>query len=401
MASRINPTCISINASSICQLRCPECPSAAILRRIKERGADRYLKATDFDSLLDDNPWLTSVNLANFGELFMNPEIIEILRCAFERNVEISDDGGVNLNTASDEALEALVRYQVRRMSISIDGATDETYRKYRVGGDLNTVIENIKKINSYKKKHKSTLPALTWKFIIFGFNEHEISRARELAHELDMQFALDNCSCGAGSDLYPEDRGQLDYRLLDSLFSPIRDKEQVRNELGYASIDEYEQKTGRGLYVKMCMWLFEMPFIHHDGTLLGCCAIDPDYAFGCNAFKDGLLDCINSEKMRYAREMLQGRVPEGPDIPCTHCWVYIDMKTEKYWLNIDPSDCEESYIMNRLVELNTYTRRLEADFAATADAISHIATHEAQLEKALATRKSTRLHRIIKRFFG
>ena len=48
-------------------------------------------------------------------------------------------DDGVNLNHASGDALEALVAYQVVRLRVSIDGVTQETYQRYRVGGKSKT----------------------------------------------------------------------------------------------------------------------------------------------------------------------------------------------------------------------------------------------------------------------
>ncbi len=44
---------------------------------------------------------------------------------------------GVNLNHARDEVLEGLVKYRVRGVKCSIDGASPETYRVYRIRGNL------------------------------------------------------------------------------------------------------------------------------------------------------------------------------------------------------------------------------------------------------------------------
>jgi len=48
---------------------------------------------------------------------------------------------------------------------------------------------------------------------------------------------------------------------------------------------------------------------------------------FGGNAFTDGLAAGVNSEKMRYAREMLSGRAPPRDDIPCATCEHYLAMR--------------------------------------------------------------------------
>lgn len=54
---------------------------------------------------------------------------------------------------------------------------------------------------------------------------------------------------------------------------------------------------------------------------------------FGGNAFRDGLLKSINSEKMNYARDMLLRRKAERSDLPCTTCSIYLGMKAEGKWL--------------------------------------------------------------------
>jgi len=57
----------------------------------------------------------------------------------------------------------------IAHMTCSIDGASPETYRAYRVHGNFDAVIENIAKINRLKKAHQSNFPRLHWQFIVFG----------------------------------------------------------------------------------------------------------------------------------------------------------------------------------------------------------------------------------------
>ncbi len=78
-----------------------------------------------------------------------------MLQYAWGKGVAMRIDQGSNLNNASGESLEALVRYGVTILKVSIDGATQETYQKYRVGGQLRKVLENVHKINDCKKKYK------------------------------------------------------------------------------------------------------------------------------------------------------------------------------------------------------------------------------------------------------
>ena len=58
---------------------------------------------------------------------------------------------------------------------LSIDGASQETYSRYRVNGNFDRVIENIKRLQAYKQKVGSEYPDLTWYMTGFNWNIHEI----------------------------------------------------------------------------------------------------------------------------------------------------------------------------------------------------------------------------------
>ncbi len=88
--------------------------------------------------------------------MFLNPDLLEIIEYAYSRSVILTASNGVNLNTVKDNVLEELVKYKFRSLTCSIEGASNETYKVYRVGGDFDKVLENIMKINHCKKKYRS-----------------------------------------------------------------------------------------------------------------------------------------------------------------------------------------------------------------------------------------------------
>jgi MoaA/NifB/PqqE/SkfB family radical SAM enzyme len=297
--NQIRPTRIRVEASSFCQLRCPSCPTATgAIDAAVGRG---FLRFADFRALLDRNPSLEQVELSNYGEAFLNPELLEILAYAAEKGVAILLGNGANLNHARDDVLEGLVRYRVREMTCSIDGASPDTYRKYRVRGDFDAVIRNIERINHFKRLYGTDLPKLTWQFVVFGHNEHEISLARAMAERLGMGFHT-----------------KLSW---DPEFSPIQDEELVRGQTGETATTrtEYETLHGRKYLQGICLQIWRDPQINWDGKVLGCCR-NFWGDFGGNAFHDGLVESLNNEKIAYAREMLLGLQPARADIPCTTC---------------------------------------------------------------------------------
>ena len=108
---------------------------------------------------------------------------------AYRRKVVVSGNNGVNLNFAREEALEAVVRYRVRALTCSIDGASQATYARYRRNGNFDKVLSHIDRIIEYKRRFRTAFPMLYWQFVVFGHNEHELVTARKMAADRGMEF--------------------------------------------------------------------------------------------------------------------------------------------------------------------------------------------------------------------
>jgi hypothetical protein len=184
----------------------------------------------------------------------------------------------------------------------------------YRIRGNFDKVIQHIEQINYFKREYRSDFPQLTWQFVVFGHNEHEIPAAREMAAKLGMKFNT-----------------KINW---DAKFSPIRNSEFVRAQTGERALtrQEYEQIYGRQYLSSICQQLWDDPQINWDGKNLGCCR-NFWGDFGGNAFTDGLRACFNHEKMHYARAMLRGGKPPRDGIPCSTCEIYLSTRNQPDWI--------------------------------------------------------------------
>lgn len=309
------PALVDLDVSTVCQLRCPSCPTARGV--IADQLGAGFMTASRFEEFLRRHPWVSCIELSNWGEIFLNPEIERIFRCAYRRNVALRADNGVNLSRVRESALEALVRYRVRGITCSIDGATQETYGQYRVGGNLDQVLANIRRINAHKKAFRTRYPRLRWQFIAFGHNEHEIAAARSMAADLGMTFYVKL----AWDDLYGKS------------FSPVKDRGLVSRESGLRVADrrEFVEKTRQDYVGLACHQLWLMPHINQDGRVLGC-SINHWGDYG-NAFESGLEACLRGDRMTRAREALQGLREADPDVPCAHCKIYHSRRRRNDWV--------------------------------------------------------------------
>ena len=305
------PSKIRLEASSHCQLACPVCPTAQGL--VEKNIGVGFLKFVDFKKIIDDNIGVYSIELSNYGEVFLNPEIEKIFQYAYQKNVGLKISNGANFNNVRPEVLEALVKYKVWSIRVSLDGTSPKVYSLYRIRGNFQQVIDNVKTVIAYKRKYHSIFPCMTWQMIAFGHNEHQIQMAKQMARSLGMDFDL-----------------KLNW---DSQFSPVRDVERIRKESrsGASSMEDYFEKFGTD-YGEYCRLLWQRPQIHNDGKILGCC-VNFWGDFGTNAFSEGLENSLNGEKLRYAKQMLKGQVPSRQDIPCTTCSVYHHRFTRGHWI--------------------------------------------------------------------
>ncbi len=303
------PKKVRLDACTLCQLKCKSC----YMRNDKPTVGLGYLKFSDFKKFVDDNKQIEEIELSNSGEIFLNPELDKIIKYAYEKNISLTAWNGVNFNTVSDEMIELLVKYQFKKITFSIDGASQETYEKYRVNGNFDTVISNIKKLNEFKKKYGSSYPELMWQYIVFGHNEKEIPNAKKLAQSLDVEIYF-----------------KLNW---DESFSPIEDESFVKEAAGlkYTSRSEFLEKEKQEYTRNSCLELWSRPTINWDGKLLGCCKLYKD-DFGVNVFKDGLFNALNSEKYVYCKRMIANAAAKRDDVPCGRCLQYnLMLKTNSF----------------------------------------------------------------------
>ncbi|MBF0234196.1 MAG: radical SAM protein [Desulfamplus sp.] len=304
----ICPESIRLEPSAICQLSCPLCP----FRKQLTLATKGFMNYNDFYRLIKKNSEISKVDIAGRGEPFLNPDLSRIIQHAFAHNIAISFTGGTNLNDVSDETLESLVSCRILKLRCSIDGVTEETYRKYRVGGALKKVIRNLEKLNELKTKYKSNRPHLIFQFIIFRHNEHEIERAQLLAKLLNMQFLP-----------------RLNYSSTEL---SVNNRERIRHYLGYADRSEYLQGEKSSYFRNVCGQLWHNPQIAWNGDFLGCIC-NKWGAFDGNIFKHGLEKCYNGERITYARAMLMGKVPSLKNIPCVQCDFYKHLVIYQNWI--------------------------------------------------------------------
>lgn len=302
---------IRVELSSRCQLKCPSCPK--VIGYYDDIG-EGVMSLRHFKKIVEKNPSIKCIEVSNFGEIFLNPDIDEILEYSYMKKIKLTALNGVNLNFIKDSTLEKLVKYKFRKLSVSIDGADQETYSIYRKGGDFNKVIRNIEKLNYYKNKYNSKYPKLHWQYILFGHNQNQLQLAKKYAKKLNMKFKI--------IENFDKSYSSIDY---------VEPKHKSNKLKDFFSKFNFNIHTSEKT---LCSQMWYMPQINWDGRLMGCC-VNTWEGYG-NVLESSLAECINSEKFRSSKRLLLNRQVGNITTPCSVCYNYQKLKPiDKLTFNI------------------------------------------------------------------
>ena len=175
------PISLSIEPTTACGLSCPECPSG-LKQFTRPRG---MMAMKDFAKIVDQTgKRLIYLTLYFQGEPILNPNIYGMINYAHQKGIYTATS--TNGQDLSDENARRLVESGLDRLIISMDGTNQETYERYRIGGDVEKVKEGIKNIARWKHELGSRKPYVIIQFLVLKTNEHQIPAMKKLSKELE-----------------------------------------------------------------------------------------------------------------------------------------------------------------------------------------------------------------------
>ncbi|MBN2365484.1 MAG: radical SAM protein, partial [Calditrichaeota bacterium] len=175
------PYTFIIEPSALCNLRCPQCPVG--LKTLSR--PQNNMTYEDYREIIDQIAGYTWVLLLYFqGESFINPAIIDMINYAYEKGIftVISSNGN---RLANPEFARQLAKSKLGRLILSVDGASEETYKIYRQAGYFRRVIKGIQQLVEERRNLAKGFPRIDIQFIVMRHNEHEMRDIKKLGKEL------------------------------------------------------------------------------------------------------------------------------------------------------------------------------------------------------------------------
>lgn len=288
------PYTIAIEPTTSCNLRCPECPSGlrTFTRKTGMLNPEFYKKI--INEIASHTHYLTFYFQ---GEPYLNRNFLEMVNYAVQKKIYTSTS--TNAHYLDSETARKTVESGLDRIIISIDGTTQETYQQYRIGGQLDKVIEGTKNILDWKEKLKSKTPYVIFQFLVVKPNEHEIPEILNLAKEL-------------GVDEVKLKSAQVyDYKHGNPL---IPEKEKYSR---YKKMADGSYKLKNTLE-NHCWRMWSGCVITWDGNIVPCC-FDKDASYQLGNLKTTSLKSIwkNNDYKKFRAQLISGR--NNIDI-CSNC---------------------------------------------------------------------------------
>jgi radical SAM protein with 4Fe4S-binding SPASM domain len=279
------PYLINSEPTSHCSLKCPFCPTG---KRDTRKGGFAAVELYE-KTFRQIGLYTYLVTIHGWGEPLMYKNLPEIIRLAHEYRIftVVTTNGNLLTKEMSQNIISSKLDYLI----LSVDGISEESYQKYRIGGCFEVVLNNIKDLISIKKEMHSSTPFIEWQFIVFKHNEHEIPAAKKLGKKL----GVDNL-----------------------VFMPA----YTEDESFDSSDNKYHLPKSSPLLKRSdCKHLWATLTFHWNGNVVPCCYdYHGEIVYG-NILKESLNQIWNNQRFQESRKIIKsGPGDYSKNLYCSSC---------------------------------------------------------------------------------
>lgn len=262
------PSFFEIEITTRCHLKCQICERTHWTDP-KEKAAE--LTFEQFRRIVDQFPHLKWCSPTGEGTALLHKDFLDMLRYLKSKDVFI--EFAESFDLIDERVARQLIEMGVDKISLSMDGASKQTYEAIKVGCDFDRALANVRRFIELKREMRSPVPELCFRYIITALNFHEIPQFVELVHSLG-----DPRDLGDGS--YLEFAGLLAFKEIEHLHVKhvpqdiIDEANRKARELGVRVtwIHVHDDMDRRPLMRYCAAWT--EPYIVATGHVVPCCAI-------------------------------------------------------------------------------------------------------------------------------
>jgi hypothetical protein len=183
----VQPSRMYVECTAACNISCTDacCAPETGITRTRQAG---MLDFDLFRRVIDEvGGSLVRIDFFNYGEAFLHKRAVEMCEYIKSRFPHVYLYTSTNGLALTEEQARRLVHSGIDEVTFSIDGATEDSYVKYRQRGKFDLAVSTLRAMADEKCRAGRDLPFLNWRYILFTWNDSdaEMSRARQLAADI------------------------------------------------------------------------------------------------------------------------------------------------------------------------------------------------------------------------
>ncbi|MCK4305189.1 MAG: SPASM domain-containing protein [Candidatus Eisenbacteria sp.] len=296
-----HPISLMIELTNLCQLKCITCAREYALGQAMDTGNMDLAQAK---KLIDESHvFLDRIGLTGLGEPLLYPHLVEILDYIEKQNRGICIFISTNAQVPNTLKIMEAIGDKIDTLQVSVDGI-GEVFESIRSKSDFASSAKNLEAIVKLSKDMRFDVKL---NMVVFSRNYHQLTDIVAFAKQMGLSEIFLN-----SINLVSNDWDLSEYRVYET---PEFQRELnkalslARKEGIYVEYPKFTTSKG----FKHCPYPWNSFYITWDGFLVPCCAkpFPKELDFG-NVFEGGLLNCINSQKLREFRRMsISNTAPE------------------------------------------------------------------------------------------
>ena len=239
------PYVLFIEPLYYCNLHCPLCPRET--QPEARQGEVGKLDLALFDQILDEiGDYLFQCHIFGLGEPLLDwARTQQVIEKAHARRIFTLVS--TNCTLVTPRMAEEIVSSNLDYLVCAIDGITQETYGRYRIGGKIEKALEGLRLLAEAKRRTGSRTE-IEWQFLVNAHNAHEMEAALRMSQELGVRMRFT-----------PIGGTENDPGLQQEWLPDLPDWQDGRVEPG---------RSRRGWH---CYWLWRGLTINSNGQLARC----------------------------------------------------------------------------------------------------------------------------------
>lgn len=181
----MKPLDYAVDISGGCNLRCISCPRASRKERHPPVG---FMSPETFELVLEkilrEDPLVGSLQLYQWGEPLLNPQLPEILRIANKHGIQCAISSNLNVN----RELAPVIAAGPAWFRISVSG-TGKEYEHTHTGANWKTVVANMEELSRLRKTLRPEMKTELY-YHLYKHNQGEsLNQVRDLCDRLGFEF--------------------------------------------------------------------------------------------------------------------------------------------------------------------------------------------------------------------